>query len=65
MFSITVVSIDSRCVCGCPQHSNQCACGCTVFELDDGTDESPTPTGNCYHSGVFGYDGKYGGHYAA
>ena len=51
------------CVCGHPKHSGQCDCGCTMFELDDGTDESPTRTGYCYGSGVFGYNGKYGGKY--
>jgi hypothetical protein len=51
------------CCCGHRQHRVECFCGCALFELDDGTNVSPTVTGNPYHSGVFGYDGIYSGHY--
>jgi hypothetical protein len=53
----------THCVCGHPKHYSQCTCGCTIFELDDGTDESPTHTGWCYGCSVFGYNGRYGGKY--
>jgi hypothetical protein len=34
------------------------------FEIDDGTDMSPTRTGRCDGQSAFPYiDGKYGGHY--
>lgn len=62
-----------NCVCGHLKHgvwtasgwrAIQCFCGCTMYELDDGTDVSPTHTGYAYGSGVFGYDGRYGGNYS-
>lgn len=42
----------------------ECFCGCTLYERDNGTDESPTRTGYCYASGIFGYNGRYAGKYS-
>jgi hypothetical protein len=53
-----------QCVCGHPKHKRQCDCGCNLFELDDGTDESPTHTGDCYRHSVFDYSGQYGRTYS-
>lgn len=40
------------------------ACGCRQYEIDDGTDTSPTVTGSCAGQAAFPYNGgKYGGHY--
>jgi hypothetical protein len=53
----------AHCICGHRRHYSQCRCGCTLFELDNGTDVSPTHTGDAYARGVIGYNGKYGGDY--
>lgn len=51
-----------NCVCGCPAHPyDECPCGCTLFELDNGTFVSPTETGRADLISITDYNGRYSG----
>lgn len=50
-----------NCCCGHPLHADACECGCTTAEADNGTDTSPTRTGDVYWNRSFQYEGQYGG----
>lgn len=54
--------MDDTCVCSDPLHFHgACRCGCTICERDDGTDTSPTRTGDLTprHNPANAYTGIY------
>jgi hypothetical protein len=55
------LAVTDSCVCGHPAHEEtDCpVCGCSIYELDNGTDHSPTSTGAITRNGIFSYDGRY------
>jgi hypothetical protein len=55
---------NARCVCGHPHRlTPECPCGCTMFEADNGTCKSPTPTGDITSHDQTNYNGRYTGPY--
>jgi len=45
-----------NCVCGHSEHQNECRCGCTIYEPDDGKFGEQTvymPNGHERYSGIY------------